>query len=97
MLISGSRPAAAVTPPLFFPPPTRILEISDADTLHDRDRYSMGSSGVCGGGIAATASSSSSSPTTLKATSLAFQLFSIAIYPTSCCSCTPLVSSQVTA
>lgn len=58
MVISGSRLPAAATPLLFLPPPTRIFEISDADTLHDRDRYSMGSSGVCGGGITATASPS---------------------------------------
>ena len=84
MVISGSRLAAAATP-LFLPPPTRIFEISEADTLHDLDRYSMGSIGVCGGGIAATASSSSSSSTTSMpkapaTTSLAFQPFSIAIH-----------------
>jgi len=87
IVTSGSRLAAATALLFLPPPPTRILEISDADTLHDRERYSMGSSGVCGGGIAGTASSSSSSPTNSKsmlkapATSLvAFQLFfSIAI------------------
>ena len=79
MVISGSRLVAAATP-LFLPPPTSIFEISEADTLHDLDRYSMGSSG---GGIAATASSSSSSTTSMPkapATSLAFQPFSIAIH-----------------
>lgn len=29
-------------------PPASTLEISEADTLHDRDRNSMGSIGVCG-------------------------------------------------
>ena len=99
MVISGSRLAAAATP-LFLPPPTRIFEISEADTLHDLDRYSMGSIGVCGGGIAATASSSSSSTTSMPkapATSLAFQPFSIAISRTSCCSCAPSCLQLLTA
>lgn len=30
------------------PPAASTLEISDADTLHDLDRNSMGSIGVCG-------------------------------------------------
>ena len=64
-----------------FLPPTRILDISDADTLQDLDRYSMGSSGVCGGGIAAAASSSSSTTSNRNALP-AFQPLSMAISPT---------------
>ena len=30
------------------PPAASTLEISDADTLHDRERNSMGSIGICG-------------------------------------------------
>ena len=64
---------------LFLPPalPTRILDISEADTLHDLDRYSMGSSGVCGGGI--PDSSSSSWTISMRKTSPAFQPLSMAI------------------
>jgi hypothetical protein len=59
------------------------LDISDADTLHDLDRYSMGSNGVCGGGIAAAAASSSSiSMPKVSAISLGFQALSMAILAT---------------
>uniref|UniRef100_A0A0E0MAN7 Uncharacterized protein n=1 Tax=Oryza punctata TaxID=4537 RepID=A0A0E0MAN7_ORYPU len=79
MVISGRRLAAK----LFLLPLKRILDISDADTLHDLERYSMGSNGVCGGGIAAAAASSSSiSMTKVSAISLGFQALSMAILAT---------------
>jgi hypothetical protein len=78
MVIFGNRFAAGTL--LFLLPPTRILEISDAETLHDHD---MGSNGFCGGGIAGTASSSSSSATSmlkaLATTSFALLFFSMTI------------------
>jgi hypothetical protein len=51
-VVCGRRWSAAKKLLLLPPLSSRALDISSADTLHDLDRYSIGSIGVCGGGTA---------------------------------------------